>query len=428
MRWKLQGKALYLAVAAVVGLHLYFLLSALILQTWLIDDGVQYMTLAENMVGQGTFSQSYSAPFTPDLQRTPGYPIFLVMLFRSVPLILIVQHLLVLATGWLIWRILKLYVNEEKAKIGAFLYLLQPYPIIFASMVLSETLFIFFLVAALFYYLRYFQSTHRKDLLAYALLAVAATYIRPIGLPLYLLALIPALIKGLRTPKRDYVAALTLTLALTLFLPWVLRNQQHSGRFTFNVMGDMGLLHGRLGGLEAWRKGQGADEHALYMAGDSIAAATDGLPSLREYYADRQSHETELYRKGLFGLTLSHFLSHPVDATLFQLGNIGVMLGGVGHGWAGALTLNKPASLGSAGLQLLLNLCMYLGFLLALWHVRRWDAGMWINFCCVISVLLISAAAWADGRYRVVIDPVLVVIALRATEWWPRLVNPGEKG
>ena len=171
------------------------------------------------------------------------------------------------------------------------------------------------------------------------------------------------------------------------------------------------MLHGRLGGLAAWQDGKGADEHGLSMYGDSIAAGKVGLRGLRTYYSNSQTHETELYAEGVGGMTVGYFLAHPVDAVGFELWSLWQMLKGVGYGWALALTQSAAVAIGLAGLQLLLNLGMYIGFVMALVRYgRRIPGWLWVCVVSVVVVLLVSAAAWADGRYRVVIDPLLVCI------------------
>ena len=91
----------------VLALHVGLFLAAWRQGSALTDDSIQYLRLADNWVEQGVFSQAYGAPYVPDLQRTPGYPAMLVALGRHVPLVLLLQHMLVLLSALLVWRILK---------------------------------------------------------------------------------------------------------------------------------------------------------------------------------------------------------------------------------------------------------------------------------------------------------------------------------
>ena len=154
------------------------------------------------------------------------------------------------------------------------------------------------------------------------------------------------------------------------------------------------------------------DEHQLYMAGDSVAALQMGLKALRSYPAGKETHETEMLAPGMGRLTYSFYWEHPWDALRFQVRNLWEMAKGLGYGWGLELTQTKPAAMVMAGLQCVFNLLMYLGLLLALWRIRAWRAGEWIAFGAVVAVLAVSAAGWADGRYRMVIDPLILLFLL----------------
>ena len=86
--------------ALVVGVHLFLLIVALYNHSYFSDDSFQYLRLSRNMWQHGIFSQADGPPIVYDLQRTPGYPFFLMILGNWIPLILVVQHLLVFATAY----------------------------------------------------------------------------------------------------------------------------------------------------------------------------------------------------------------------------------------------------------------------------------------------------------------------------------------
>lgn len=400
-------------VVVVTALHAYCTWVALAQQSYLTDDSIQYLTIAENLAEHGIFSQSYSPPYVQDLQRTPGYPVFLILAGRMPWVVLLVQHLLVLGTGWWLYLLARDLYGERIGGIGGRIYLLQPYPVILASYILSETLFIFLLVGSLWAYLRFWRGDGWRWLAGALALLGMATMVRPVGLPLLGLAAVLAM--GRATVLRKQWAAqwgIALLLPVLMIGPWIMRNHELSGRMTFSIMGDMGMLHGRLGGLEAWRTGHSMDEHQLYMAGDSVAAQQVGLQALRVYPAGKQTHETEMLAPGMGRLTYSFYWRHPWDAVRFQLRNLWEMAKGLGYGWALELTQSKPAAVTMAAMQGILNLLVYLGLFLALWRIRSWRAAEWITFGAVAVVLAVSAAGWADGRYRMVMDPLILLFVL----------------
>jgi hypothetical protein len=222
-----------------------------------------------------------------------------------------------------------------------------------------------------------------------------------------------ALVRAYRTHQILWKPILVvLAVPLALLGPWYGRIYQLTGTVSMTSMGPMGMLHGRLGGLEAWRQGLGTDEDDLYMTGDSVAALTMGLQALRHYPAEKQTHETELLAPGMGGLTMRFFLSHPLDAIGFQASSFWAMFKGVGYGWAKELTHSKIAATVLAGMQLVLNVLSYLGLILAIVRLRQWSSQERIVFATLTILLLVSAAAWADGRYRAVVDPLMVILLI----------------
>lgn len=402
-----------LLMCIVLAMHAYFLWAALAHKTYLTDDSIQYLTIAENLAAQGAYSQSFAAPFTPDVQRTPGYPIFLFLLGRFPALVLLVQHLLVLGAAWFIYKAAERLYRQRIATAGAKIYLLQPYPIIMASYVLSETLFIFLLVFAFWAYVRFWKAEGWRWLILALAVLVVATLVRPVALPLLALATLLALVHVYRLGKqRLWRGALAALVPVLLLAPWYVRNHAVSGKWTISTMGNMGMVHGRLGGLETWRSGREMNENEFYMAGDSIAALEMGLLNLRHYPAGKQTHETEQLADGVGRLTIGFFWAHPWDALRFEVRCCWEMLKGVGYGWAKALTHSKTTAGLAAGLQLLCNVMMFLGTFLAVVRWREWSGEQKFTFWAIVVVFMVSAAGWADGRYRMVIDPLLLMMAL----------------
>lgn len=410
--WDQLGRMKYLLLLIVL-LHVTLLGTALWQRSYLTDDSIQYLRIAENLAQEGIYSQSYAAPFAPDYQRTPGYPIFLYLLQRQPWLILVIQHLLSLASCWLLYRILLLHFPARWATTGSLIYGIQPYAALFASYILSETLFIFCLLAWLYALLRFLGKDANVWLAISTSCLCIAILVRPVAAPLLLLMFVLVVAHRLRTRKGIVLGmAIACVLPMVLLGPTLLRNYKGTGQWSLSTMGAMGMVHGRLGGVQAWELGFGADEHALFMLGDSIAALDKGLLELREFPADKQTHETEQLAAGMTGLTLRYFMNHPIDAVLFELQTGWNMAKGVGYGWAKDLTHSAHLARLLAGLQLLLNVFSYVGCFLACVRRRHWRAIERISFWTATILLLVSSAAWADGRYRAVIDPLLVILVI----------------
>lgn len=404
----LTRRSIPLAVLA-IALHIFLLVNALTNQTYLTDDSIQYLTLSENLLEEGVFSQSYLPPLVPDLQRTPGYPALLAVFGNSLPAILVWQHAMVFLSGLVLFQIMKRLFGLQVGRWGAWIWLLQPYPILMASMVLSEVPFILAFLLGIWGMLAHLRKEKGYPLVWGLIAMVVAVYIRPVALPVLLLIMVVVLIRALK--ERGWLdLAIGALLVPLLLSPWVIRNHGISGKWMLTSMGDMAMLHGRLGGLEAYRQGKGVGETGLFRLGDSLAIQEKGLQGYRAYYSDKQSHETELYRGGATGTTITYYLSHPLDGIAFQAKSFFAMLKGVGFGWSHQVTGSRTAAYIMSGIQACLNLVMFLGCLWALWRMRKWPKHLWLLVASAGLLLLISNAAWADGRYRMVVDPLLVVM------------------
>lgn len=146
------------------------------------NDGYDYVQIALD-------------PF-PHPIRPAGYGILLWLLrpFRSFEAVVAVQHLLGLATGVLIYLLLRRRgLSGRGAALAAAPVLLYGGIIELETLILSDTLFLFLLVAALTVLAWPGRSPRR--LLAAGLLLAAATLTRTIGLPVLVLVLLWLLLK-----------------------------------------------------------------------------------------------------------------------------------------------------------------------------------------------------------------------------------------
>jgi 4-amino-4-deoxy-L-arabinose transferase-like glycosyltransferase len=412
---KLINRLAWWLPSVVIGVHLFLLAISLLHTSYFTDDSFQYLTLSHNMWENGVFSQSANAPIIQDLQRTPGYSFFLMVLSNSPMMVLIVQHILVLLTGFLVFKTLRNFTVSRGAAAGAWLFLLMPYPAVFASLILSETLFLFLLIASVWLLSRYyFRGLRVTDiLLAVAALALAV-YVRPVAMPLIAFLLAVAFWGARKLPA--FSLSLRVVFPLLLFsgmiLPWCMRNYSISGRFTFSTMGDMGIVQGRAGGMLMMQQGLPMDDHHLFMAADSLIASEIGLAHIREYYSTSQSHETELLSREAVAVARHYIFSHPIDFLFFTGKSFYQMFSGVCYGWSLQVTGSKLIAILVAGFSAIVTLLIYFSLLASLVQWRRWNAIQFFALASLCVMLFLSAAAWADGRYRFPCDVLALIAAI----------------
>jgi len=145
------------------------------------QDSGTYIEPARELLNHGAFSRLGQ----PELQRTPGFPVFLIPAIMSghLTLTVIVLHVLlsgltVLATFVLAQRV---FNDSRIAVSAAALYAIEPLSIACAAAVTTETLFTTMVVGALILVVGYVRHNRLADLLAGAALLGVSAYVRPAG-------------------------------------------------------------------------------------------------------------------------------------------------------------------------------------------------------------------------------------------------------
>lgn len=198
-------------------------------------DDVIYNQMALNLLNYQTISLSQTFPIEPTLARSPGYPIFLALIYlisgNSVSAVQFVQYLLLGLTAVAVYRLVRMRINEFTAKIAA-IFCITYFPfLLFCSLLLTEilTTFIFLMVIL---GLEKLKQTPNKlfGYLIIGLILGALVIIRPS----FSLLIFPITI-GLTFEKNFYLslAHFRQTLLTVIFIlmgfgvflsPWIIRN------------------------------------------------------------------------------------------------------------------------------------------------------------------------------------------------------------
>ena len=190
-------------------------------------DTVTYLEPARELLTSGTFGRRGE----PELQRTPGYPLFLVPaeLSGHLTLAVLVSNVVLSACTVLGAYALasRLFGDSRVGIAAAALYAIEPLSIASTGMIASESLFTAMATWALVLIVDYVRSERTRHLLSgIAVLAVAA-YVRPAGyyLPFGLIALLGVAAVARRAWNRLPQLAWAAALAVAVVLPWHLRNR-----------------------------------------------------------------------------------------------------------------------------------------------------------------------------------------------------------
>lgn len=205
---------------------------------YLAEDSPIYLQLADNLREYHVFSKSGEPPFSPEIFRTPGYPIFLAFIhalgMASTYWATFWQEIIYGLSIFIFYRYGKPFFGEKLARIGVIFLLLEPGGFSEPKIILSETLFLPFFFGGLFAIGYYLKSTNWRYLALSGVLMGAAVYIRPANLYLPAVAALTLVIFDYRSTKRWLHTAVLLIAVSVVITPWLLRNYYYYGKLVMS--------------------------------------------------------------------------------------------------------------------------------------------------------------------------------------------------
>ncbi len=197
-----------------------------------IQDALQYRLIGQNVLAGHGFSLSPNAPYLPQVLRPPSYPLFLAALEffdKSGLLIIAVQQILLLLSGWMLFKLFDQYGRPKIGYCFTGLFLIEPLQWMLSLQTMSESFYGFFMFLSLYLLLRRPNTESAKWFwLRSAVAGVAlgiATLARPVGL-LWTPGLGLLLISNQQVPlaKKLKGCLLFATCFMLLISSWLIRN------------------------------------------------------------------------------------------------------------------------------------------------------------------------------------------------------------
>lgn len=214
-------------------------------------DSVEYDRLGRNLADRGVYSLAEGPPWTPDQTRTPVFPLFVATCYRVVghapTVVVAIQMAIALVTCMIVYDLGEQLCGPLAAAAGGVLFALDPLSIRYTSLLLSETFFTFLFTGSLLSLVAYLRKPGTGAALAAALLTGLAVLCRPIAVlwPLIPLALFALTAWRDRCWRPLVHGLLFSTVALSLVVPWMLRNQRIGGRAVLSTVQGINLYYQR---------------------------------------------------------------------------------------------------------------------------------------------------------------------------------------
>jgi 4-amino-4-deoxy-L-arabinose transferase-like glycosyltransferase len=396
-------------------------------------DTESYERPAKSLVARGLYEQR---PGVPEVERTPGYPVFLAAVFGTGAgrrAVVAAQVLLRLLGVLLLYHMVKKVCSVPVACGAAVLLAVDPSSIIYSGRILSETLFTALMILFVDLCWRMMRGERCGTGLSLAAGTTLAysTLVRPIS---YYLAyvMLPFMVfyrsaRGDRPRELLRLVAAFVLPSLVLVGGWHQRNRLVAGRATFSYFERDNMLFYRAVQLEA--RARGMDLHS------AAKLVRQGMPASGGAGA-RASRSMQLIN-GRAGLLLQDCVRSTMLLYMPDIPTLRRFLG-VSRGESGALAdLRRLPPLEFLRRWLLtpsapitLGICLYLllvygGCVLSLWHLWSLEASerhalffLWAllgYFTGVIALL-----GWGTDRYRVPLMPLLAILAARGLCGGPR--------
>lgn len=418
-------------------------------------DARHYVELGENFFARGHYSRQDGPPFTPDVMRTPVYPLVAGALFHFSgvvwPLFLfnVICHLLTIAG---VHRIGRLF-GDTIASVASAMYALNPMPALQCFETMSEPLFTAIVTWLTWLWLSRWPDGRwsRGHAIGLGLMAGVAILTRPAGLYLPVALVLATLLfswfwrRRLR-PAAGWSAVFLLTTGIVV-APWIVRNAAVHQFPRLTNADTINLLYFAAAGCYAEEQGIPLQDAQARVAerfsvptlretnnfwvvpGIRLAQVDDRQrAAARVLIAERPIACVRSTTKGIGKSLLSHnteTLAHAAGLT-WTPPRLGAAVSGDLMTFAAGLSRNSLILQLVFALEIAIAVGMLIGVALAAWVWLR-DRSVRLLVLSVVAVvayhLLTIAVVGLDAyyRFRTTLEPVWFVLAtvglVTATAW-----------
>ena len=367
---------------------------------FLTPDTAGYQTLARDL---GAFTSKSNPHFGLSMLRTPVYPLYLSFthLITGSRIIgpMVLQVLVGVAVAYVTYRLALSLFGRSVALCAAAIVAIDPVSVIYSSLILTETLYAFFLVGAVLLLWRPEHNGWTRALAAGVLLGLA-TLTRPVSIYLSVVLAIGYLILERQNLRRAGLATLAFLIGFGVVAGgWIIRNDVMGGVATISTIEGYNLLYYRAVGtlVESDHLTQSKAHHRLSkeLKHELPPHATPGQVDKAE-----ESLGTKTIRQHITG-----YIKEAVK------GGARLVLG-PGDAELATATAKHVTDLVDGYAVVYLIGCYLLG-LIGLWSAWR---SYRLRLCLlpllvIIYTVVVSSGLEAYSRFRVPIMPFFAVLA-----------------
>lgn len=292
---------------SIVFLHLCFFVWQIMHGNYYTEDSFEFLKAAANLKSNFLlYSGDLTKPVIVELftRRTPLYPFFLAacqFVSPSLNLVIFLQNILSVVGIYLVRQIIMKYGYLAKYDLlFIVLILFTPSQYIYASMIMSDTLFQFFIILMVWFFIKYMNEKRLLYLLIYSVLLGLSAFTKPVIIYFIFANVIFFIWISF---KRASLKPLLLSLIpLILLFAYQYRNYRQTGVFEASSLVTTNLVH------------YNAYYFLIYTEGlqkaDSTIARMDSLSKQRKSYKDdiasQRQQVIEIVKKRPVSYTIFH--------------------------------------------------------------------------------------------------------------------------
>ena len=384
------------------------------------DDSTEYISIARTLLSDHRFALSPEA--MPEVFRAPGYPFFLALLllvFGSILAIPFVQILLAAGSAVLVALLGERYFSRGLGFSTAILFACEPIALSHVLIALSETLFVFLFLLAIWFLTA--KGASLRHIFFAGLLVGLSALVRPIGLYCLPIFIMWVLWQQRHLWRIALLSATVLTLGAALAVsPWMSRNKIVGEHYAISSVSSFNPLFYSVISFESSRRGvlEAVIRQELYKQ-----LGTDSGALLQSFaYADAER-----------ALTQKYLVAHPVEYAVFHIEktvpffvgsgigtslslvrisesipdtNIsGMIVRGDMHGAFAALTAS-PLVFAELIFWVLISLCASVSLVVA-WLWQRKEFAILVFLFAIVCLFALATGPVSSPRYRLPVEPFM---------------------
>ena len=192
-------------------------------------DSPGYMTIAKNFVEHSVFSFNNVPPYAPTNFRTPGYPLFLALIyfiFHSFFPAMLIGALISAFAAPLVYLVAKEIFSEKMSFTAGILSAVEPLGLFFGASIITEGIFTPVLLIFTYCFIKYLKTSNLNYLWGAGVLLGGAALIRPIVFYFWFF-IIPFIFYKERLNWRPAFKKAIIFVAIFFIIlsPWLIRNK-----------------------------------------------------------------------------------------------------------------------------------------------------------------------------------------------------------